>query len=102
MSSAPAGPVRPAPDGDGVWIRLKVVPGASQTALAGLHGDRYRVRVAAPPEDGKANRAVVDLLAARLGVARRDVAIVKGHASPQKTVHVRGVSTEAAAAAFPS
>ena len=86
-----AGPIRPAPDGTGVWIDLKVVPGASRTELAGLHGDRYRLRVAAPPEGGKANDKVVAFLARLLGVARRDVAIVKGHGSPRKTVAVRSV-----------
>ena len=93
--AAPSDPVRPAPDGDGSWIRLKVVPGASRTELAGLLGDRYRVRVAAPPEGGKANRAVIDLLAATLGTARRAIQVVQGHAAPQKTVHARGVAPDA-------
>lgn len=89
---APAGPVRPAPDGTGTWIQLKVVPGASRTELAGRHGDRYRLRVAAPPEGGRANAAVLAFLAATLGVSKRQVAILKGHASPRKTVLVRDVS----------
>ena len=95
--SAGAGPIRPAPDGTGVWILLKVVPGASRTELVGLHGDRYRLRVAAPPEGGKANRGVVSFLAERLGVARRDVELVRGQSSPLKTVEVRGISPTAAA-----
>ena len=90
MSTA-SGPIRPSPSGDGVRIDLKVVPGASRTELAGLHGDRYRLRVAAPPEGGKANQAVVAFLAGHLGVTRRNVEIVKGPGSPRKTVEVTGV-----------
>jgi uncharacterized protein (TIGR00251 family) len=80
------------PAGDGVLIRLKVVPGASRTESAGLHGDRYRLRIAAPPEGGKANRAVCTFLAATLGVPARAVRIVHGPGAPLKTAEVRGVS----------
>ena len=77
-------------------VDLKVVPGASRTEWVGLHGDRYRLRVAAPPEGGKANKAIVAYLALRLGVPRRDVWVVRGTSSPLKTVEVRGISpTEA-------
>lgn len=62
--------------------------------LAGRHGDRIRVRVSAPPEGGKANRAVVDLLAERLGVPRRAVRIVTGLASPWKIVEVDGLTAD--------
>jgi len=70
-------------------LRLKVVPGASRAALAGTLGDRLKVRVAEPPEDGKANRAVVELLSDWLGGA--SVELVTGHGSPLKTVRVRGI-----------
>ena len=66
------------------------MPGASRTAIAGLLGDRLKVRVAAPPEKGAANRAVVELLQEWLGV--RDVEIVAGHGNPEKTARVRGLS----------
>jgi len=74
------------------------VPGASRTEGAGIHGDRFRLRVSAPPEGGKANRAVVAWLAERLGVPRRAVEIVQGASSPLKTAAVAGVSPTAAAA----
>lgn len=96
--TAATGPVRPSPSGDGVRILLKVVPGASRTQFAGLHGDRYRLRVAAPPEGGKANEAAVAFLADRLGVRRRDVFLARGTTSPLKTVEVRGLSPAEAAA----
>ena len=51
----------------------------------------WKVRVSAPPEDGKANAAVIRLLAATLAVSERDVAIVSGHASRDKTVALTGI-----------
>ena len=67
-----------------------MVPGASRSGIAGVLGDRLKVRVAAPPEGGKANRALVELLSRWLGV--RDVEIVAGHSTAEKTVRVSGVS----------
>lgn len=68
-------------------LRLKVVPGASRAALGGALGDRLKVRVAEPPEGGKANRAVLDLLSDWFAGA--SVELVSGHGSPLKTVRVR-------------
>jgi len=77
---------------DGVVVRLKVVPGASRSRIVGALGDRLKVQVAAPPEGGKANKAVIDLLAETLGVAVRDVTITTGHSQAMKTARVRGVN----------
>jgi uncharacterized protein (TIGR00251 family) len=76
---------------DGVSFALKVVPGASRDAIAGPYGDGLKVRVAAPPEAGAANDAVVRLLAATLGVPMAQVRITRGHTSPRKQVCVSGV-----------
>ena len=79
------------PLADGIEIKLKVVPGASRSQIVGPLGDRLKVKVAAPPEDGKANRAVVELLARWLGTEA--IEIVAGHGHPEKTVWVRGLDT---------
>jgi uncharacterized protein (TIGR00251 family) len=71
-------------------IRIKAVPGASRDALAGMLGDRLKVRVSAPPEGGKANKAIAALLARELGVRPAQVEIISGHTSPEKTVRVTG------------
>ncbi len=71
-------------------LRLKVVPGASCAALAGVLGDRLKVRVAEPAEGGKANRAVLALLHDWLDGASLE--LVLGHTTPLKTVRVRGRS----------
>ncbi|MCL4198487.1 MAG: DUF167 domain-containing protein [Phycisphaerales bacterium] len=85
----------------GCTIRLKVVPGSSRSAIAGWLGERLKVRVAAPPEAGKANEAVRRLLAEALGVPPRQVAIIAGESTPEKTVLISGVSAEQAARRLP-
>ena len=78
--------------GADVLLRVKVVPGASRDAIAGLLGDRLKIRVAAPPEDGKANAALLRFLAQKLGVRESQLEIVAGHGAPRKLVAVTGLS----------
>lgn len=75
-------------------IQLRVSPGARRSAIVGRHGGAWKVRVSAAPEDGKANAAVVKLLADTLSLRERDVEIVSGHASRDKTVALAGVRPE--------
>jgi len=84
-------------DGDDVLIRIKVVPGARGNGIAGVLGDRIKIRVSAPAEGGRANRAVCAVIAAQVGVRPRQVSVERGHASAQKVVRVRGVELEAVA-----
>jgi len=79
-----------------VRLRVRVVPGAKSAAVVGRHGDAWKVRVTAPPERGRANNAVVELLSARLGLAPRHVAVVSGTSVRDKVVELRGVSAEEA------
>lgn len=93
--------MRPEDEQRGCTIRLKVVPGSSRSAIAGWLGERLKVRVAAPPEAGKANEAVRRLLAEALGVPPRQVAIIAGESTPEKTVLISGVSAEQVARRLP-
>ena len=77
-----------------VVFAVKTVPGARREAVAGWLGDRLKVRVSQLAEGGKANRALLALLAAELGVEERAVELVRGEASAEKVVRVRGVSRE--------
>ena len=72
-------------------LRLKVTPSASRDAVVGWQGDVLRVHVRAPAQRGKANDAVLRLLAAALGVERRRLRIVRGETSRQKVVSVDGL-----------
>jgi uncharacterized protein (TIGR00251 family) len=75
-------------------LQLKVVPGASRPGVVGWLGEALKVRVAAPPEGGKANAAVVELLARSLGLRADAVRIVSGHGSPRKTVAIDGLAVD--------
>ncbi|MDR2164334.1 MAG: DUF167 domain-containing protein [Zoogloeaceae bacterium] len=80
------------PDGANAFcLSLHVQPGAARNEVAGRHGDALKIRLAAPPVDGKANVALLAALAAWLGVPKRAVAIKSGHASRRKVVRVEGV-----------
>lgn len=78
----------------GCEIRLKVVPGASRSGVAGALGDRLKVRVSAPPEGGKANRAVEELFT---GLSGCPCTVQAGHGTPLKTILVRGCNPDALA-----
>jgi hypothetical protein len=71
-----------------VELDVKVVPGASRSEIVGLLGNRLKVRIAAPAEGGKANRALVKLL--RESLSTREVEIVAGHSRAEKTVRILG------------
>lgn len=73
-------------------LRIKVVPRASRNEIVGWLGARLKVKIAAPPEDGRANAALEAFLAERLGVPKRDVRIAAGHGSSSKTVEVEGLA----------
>jgi uncharacterized protein len=72
-------------------VRLRVSPGAQRTELAGRYGDGWKVRVSAPPERGRANEAVLDLLADKLDLPRRSLSIVSGHTAREKVVLMEGI-----------
>ena len=73
-------------------LSVKVVPRASRDEVIGWSGGVLRLRVSAPPQDGRANAAVVALLAAALGVRKRAVAICAGHAAARKRVAIEGLT----------
>jgi uncharacterized protein len=77
-------------------LRLRVVPGATRPGVVGRHGDAWKVRVTAPAEAGKANAAVISLLAGALDVPRRRISVTSGHSSRDKVVALEGLSSEAA------
>jgi uncharacterized protein (TIGR00251 family) len=88
------------PVAGGVQLHLHVQPGARTTALAGQHGEAIKVRLAALPVDGRANEALLAFVAQSAGVARRDVALVRGASSRQKVVLVTGLTVARATELF--
>ena len=72
-------------------LNVKVVPGSSRDRVAGRYGDGIKVQVSAPPEGGKANKAVIEVIAAALGVRAQQVQIVKGQTKARKVVEISGM-----------
>lgn len=71
-----------------IHLPLKVVPGSKQTEIVGKLGNRLKVKVQAPPEDGKANRAVVEYIAQELGISKQQIELVFGSSSPEKLLKI--------------
>ena len=80
------------PSAGGVTFSIKVVPRASKNQIVGKDGDAVKVRLNAPPVDGKANAALVKFLAASFGVSQRQVEIFAGAMSRHKVVRITGVT----------
>jgi uncharacterized protein (TIGR00251 family) len=74
-------------------LRLRVSPGARSAEVVGRHGDAWKVRVAAAPEGGRANEAVVRLLADTLSLPRDAVRLVSGHGARDKIVQLAGLDS---------
>ncbi len=86
--------------GADVVLSLHIQPGAKKTEVAGLHGEALKIRLHAPPVDGKANDALVAYLAERLGVPKARVVLESGQTSRSKRVRVVGVAAEALVASL--
>ena len=71
-----------------IQIEIKVIPGSSKNEISGIRDNRLCIRIAAAPEDGKANNSLREFLAKTLGCAKRDVVLIKGEKSRLKTAEV--------------
>jgi uncharacterized protein (TIGR00251 family) len=79
----------------GTEISVRVVPRASRTAVAETLGNALKIRLQAPPVDGKANRALIKFLAKQLGTSQRNITLLSGDTSRNKRLLIQGVSAKA-------
>ena len=77
-----------------ITVDILVQPRASRAKIGPMHDGRLKIAVTAPPVDGEANAAVVELLARRLGIARGDIAVIAGASSRRKTLRIAGVTAQ--------
>ena len=84
----------------GWLISVHAQPGTKKSAVAGLHGESLKVRVAAPPVEGKANEALTAFVAKALGLPRRSVSIVKGESSREKLLLIADTAADPARLLF--
>jgi hypothetical protein len=85
--------VRPHPEG--ATLAVKARPGAKKNAVLGEENGMVRISVTAPPEDGRANEALIELLRDWLGVKRSQIELLKGQTSREKAFLIRGMTAEA-------
>jgi len=76
----------------GITLTLHIQPGAKKTEIAGTHGDALKIRLNAPPVDGKANAALIDFLAERLKLAKSRITLKSGQTSRRKVLAVEGIA----------
>ena len=74
---------------DGITLTLHVQPGAKRSEIVGLHGDALKLKLAAPPVEGKANDALLRFIAEQFHVALRDVELKQGAQSRHKVVFIK-------------
>ncbi len=94
MSIVAGPPVSVRETAAGAVFRVRVVPRASRSGTAGIQDGALKLRITAPPVEGKANEECIRLLAGMLGVKRGQVTIIAGHASRTKTVAVAGLKAD--------
>ena len=75
-------------------IKVRVLPRSSRIEIIGIEDDTYKVKLTAPPVEGKANKALIGVLARRLGIGKGRVEIVSGDGSRLKTIRIHGLSAE--------
>jgi len=81
---------------DGVLLSLRVQPGSRKEGILGAHADRLKVTVHAAPEKGKANEAVIDVLAEALGLRKNQIVLQQGATNQNKVVLLMGISQQQA------
>lgn len=82
-------------------LETKIIPGSSRTEIMGWLGKCLKIKVAAPPEKGKANQAVVKILAEKLALNEASITIVSGSTSQRKVIEIEGISPQQLSQALP-
>ena len=82
--------------GPALLLHLKVVPNSSRTQLAGILGNALKIKIAQPPEDNKANKAVIQFLAEILFIPPGTITLIAGQTHPQKTLQLANITLESA------
>ena len=83
-------------------LTLHIQPGAKKTAICGLHGEALKIRLAAPPVDGKANTALISFIAERLGLAKSAIHLKSGQTSRHKVLEINAAPADTRQRLLPS
>jgi uncharacterized protein (TIGR00251 family) len=82
-------------------LHLKIQPNASSTKIAGQHGQRLKIRLQSPPQDGKANQELIRFLSKTLGIPKSCIELIRGQTSRDKTVRISGLTADQLLALVP-
>jgi len=77
---------------DAILLNVKVTPNSAKNEVLGLTNGVWRVKIAAPPDKGKANKELIEYFSKRLGVKKSSISIVKGQTSHNKVIAINGLS----------
>lgn len=77
-----------------VVFTARIVPGSSRTSPAGVLDGMVKIKISVPPEKGKANQALIEFLAKKIGVKKKDISIIAGLTSKVKRIKIEGVGPE--------
>lgn len=79
---------------EGITINVKIVPSSSKDCIAGSLEGVLKIKIAAPPEKGKANKSLVNFLSKQTGIKNKDIIIIAGHTNPAKTVRLSNITAK--------
>lgn len=74
---------------DGFVIKIHIVPNSSKTQIVGQHGDKLKIKIKAPPVDGKANEEIIQFFCKKFGLKKNQAELVTGHTSKSKNILLR-------------
>lgn len=92
MGGVTWGPLRETPDG--VELRVWAQPGASTSEIVGIQGQALKIRLAAPAQEGRANAALLTVLARALGIPKSQVTLLQGQKSREKIIFIRNLTAQ--------
>lgn len=79
---------------NGIIFQVKVVPGSSKTCFEGIYADALKIKLSAAPEKGKANEALIDFLAEKLGIKKKFIKVVSGQTSKTKKIAAEQITAQ--------
>lgn len=82
-------------------LHLKIQPNASRSGIAGQHGQRLKIRLQSPPQDGKANQELLRFLSKALSISKSRIELIRGQTSRDKTIRITGITTDQLLAQVP-
>jgi uncharacterized protein (TIGR00251 family) len=82
-------------------LHLKIQPNASNSKITGQHGQRLKIRLQSPPQDGKANHELLSFLSDALGISKSCIELIRGTTSRDKTIRVTGITADQLLAQVP-